>query len=672
MGRILRIGVDTLTNYTLTETTTYDANNPDTGGTPWSNLPAADQDFTQPSPLSVNTLGAGVVFLRAPDTFLGAMVKIEPTYDTSTGEAPSFEMWTHSSATNTWTLRRSIPLTNLFVGVPSGTRKVLDLTFFPFLRHVDFVWLTMNPGPTGTPTNSFLSIQLYGQCEGSLRNDAGGGAGDPCQLNPNDPLYNGYDDSDPPQPCPGTTFGPIPDPAPTLDVCNPESVAQYREYAATIPGFLVVLDAWLDQNASAISEYCAGINSDPPTPPTPPGSPPALPPLDLCDQDSIDAFRAALAGNAVGLANFEDFLDNQESSGFLDLVCPEPEPDEQYIDPETLMPAPEPDTDGDTPFGSGPGGQPQFPRPAQRRGPQRGEAEDNTLSFPFFFFYNAADQAAFVANLPNESDEIKEQYALALAQSGVEVYGTDTGSGTRQQTTISNIQFLFSSVPAGTYVGVRSLIAYPPRRTAPMTPVGSNLAEAQTYFSTMHNFSTYLEGPIIDENGYRKNGWGTLDPLLWIPDALPLSGSTVYKKTGEDILTLEPAASTSVNEIGPDAFGRTSHSFDVSDFLVFTSAINVQQDRFTRAWFWCNRTDVGINSSSFSQELPYAIYVHLELRPGFTAFNSTTATVSAIVNVDSSGVVDQAIAAATAANAFAGDPPAGEITNYFANVCPIR
>ena len=425
MGRILRVGIDTVVNYTLEETSAYDDTNPAATTAAWPDDDAADQLFTQQNATLVTAQGALVTFQRFPDTFLGAMVKARATYDFDAGEDPALEMWTHDSVTNDWTLRRRILFSNVFVGAASGVRKVYDLTFFPFLRTVDKVWLTMDPGDTGTPTMEFMSIQLFGQCEASLRVDTSDPY-DPC-ANPTDPFYTGFDDEG--NPCPGTTFGPpaTDDGPPELDVCNPASVQQFRDFAATIPGFLEVFEAWLATNAEAINLYCAGITPGPaPEPPSPPGSPPALPPLDLCDQTSIDAFRAALSGNATQLAEFETYLDGLTDSGFFDLVCPPAEPEEVYVDPETLEPADDPESDP-SPFASGPGGQPQFPRPDDPpgRGPGgRGVPDEYavTLNRPLFFFFSAAEQALFEANLnTNEDADIIEAWGSRHKQ--VEIFG---------------------------------------------------------------------------------------------------------------------------------------------------------------------------------------------------------------------------------------------------------
>lgn len=528
----------------------------------------------------------------------------------------------------------------------------------------------MDPGAVGTPTMEFFAIQVFGQCEQSLRKDHPNTDGDPC-ANPNDPFYTGFKE-DGVTPCPGTTFGPPTDGGlPPIDVCNPASVEQYRDALRNIPGALDQFDAWFNANATTIALLCSGIDANPPNTPVLPPMPlpplPPLPELDLCSQDSIDAFRAALAGDADAVANFDAFIDQLESDGFFDANCATPPPDEAYVDPNTLEPAPEPDTDNNTPFGAGPGGQPQFPRAGDRPGNGSGSPEDSSLSFPFFFFYNATDQANFVANFATEeSTEIQEQYALALAQGNVQVIGTDSGPGTRQQTTVSNIQFLMSGVPPGTFVGLRSLIQYPIRRTVPFGP-GNPLANYHTYLTSYHQFGAYIEGPVVTAAGYSQYGWEPLDPALWIPtDGVTIDGHKVFKKTGEDILTLAPATAI-VNEVGPDVFGRVGHDIDTSDFLL--ASIETYQDRFTRVTLFCVNS-TGLQAHAwYCQEFPFALYIHIELRPGFAPFNSDFSTITPVVNMDGSNALDTFMVAEHAANAVAGDPPSDEIPSFYQTFC---
>lgn len=357
MGRILRVGANDQVNYVLQATSNYDADNPAATTFTWPNSALMDQAFDEPSPDEIESEGVLVNFSRFPYAFEGAMVKIRPTYDADT-ENPFFEEWTHDSVEDEWTLRRRIQLSNLFVGVESGERKIIDFTFFPFLQNVDKVWLTMT-ATSGSPTNRFIAVHLFGQCKNTLvipRRPFPGGAETPCLKHP-----DGLDQDGNPCLVPGADCSQFPEfcrPIPDVDLCNPASVAVYQEALRSIPGALEQFESWYSANATLIAQACAGVDfpNPPPTPPSPPLPP--LPPLDLCDEDSIDAFRAAIAGDAEQVAAFDDFLDGLDEAGYFDLTCPPPEPPEQYVDPETQAPAEDPLTDDNTPFASGPGGQP--------------------------------------------------------------------------------------------------------------------------------------------------------------------------------------------------------------------------------------------------------------------------------------------------------------------------
>lgn len=442
MGRILRVGTDTVTNYTFLQTSAYDENAPAATTSPWPDSASMDQLFNQPNPTGVVAQGVLITFARFPDTFLGVMVKVEPTYDSGAGEHPFLEMWTHDSVTTLWTRRRRIDLLNLFVGIPSGTRKVADLTFFPFLRTVDKVWVTMDPGVVGAPTMEFFSIQLFGQCEQSLRRDTNNG---------------------PPGGGPEPTFGPpTEDPLPPIDICNVTSIEQYRDALRNIPGALEQFDAWYDSNAETIASLCAGIDANPPnTPVLPPMPVPPLPPLpelDLCSQDSIDAFRAALAGDADALANFDAFITQLETDGFFEANCATPPPDETYVDPNTLEPTPEPDTDNNTPFGAGPGGQPQFPRASDRPGNGSGEPTEfaTTVSRYLFFFFSNGEKDEFVTALGSESAEI--QTAWADVRKTVVIFGNGEFDPPIQSA-INTITFTVNGVSRDDIVQIISLRA---------------------------------------------------------------------------------------------------------------------------------------------------------------------------------------------------------------------
>jgi len=401
VGRILRIGVDTVTNYTLLATSAYDAGNPAATTSPWPNSAAMDQLFTQASPTEVSAQGALVTFSRFPDSYSGAQVKLHPTYDVSTNENPFFEMWVHDSVALTWTLRASIQLSNPFVGIASGARKVLDFTFFPFLRHIDMVWLTLNPGVVGAPTVQFDAIQLFGQCEGALRSGSGpGGIQYTCDPSKADPtaippiVYTGFKviySSTPPfithVPCddfagdPGCAFP---------DLCNPASIAVYRECLRGIGDggtSLNNFDGWFTLNNALITSNCNG-NTNTALPDPPPVKAPKLPPVDFCDPTSIDAHRAAIAGDADLLASFNALIDTLTEAGFFTLVCPPADPPATYVDPVTLQPAADPTDQPVRPFHAGPGGDPAPNPPVQKSVPPKapGTGGGGQQEFIAFFF----------------------------------------------------------------------------------------------------------------------------------------------------------------------------------------------------------------------------------------------------------------------------------------------
>ncbi len=407
MGRILRIGTDTVTNYTLQSTSAYDATNPaGTTGT-WPNTPAMDEPFTTALPIEIAEQGVLISFARLPFAFTGALVKIRPTYNTSIGEDPFIELWTHNSVSLVWTRQRRIELSNLFVGVESGTRKIMDLTFLPFATEVDKVWITMDPGLTGSPTMKFVGIQLYGECKQTITtpNPPGTIDDDPCLENPfgfdkdgNPCLVPGVDCSKFPEGC-------APNAGPTLDVCNPASVDQYKQFLEGIgDGGVALLEFnnWLTVNADAIALSCAGEGPDPPAPPVPPVPP--LPKVDLCDPDSRAAFREALGDPALQ-ADFDALVEALTNEGFFTTNCPTPPPDEPpvYVDPVTQSP----DEDPDLPAGTDPQFNPK-PNPPLDPIPPEISGQDPTTGNPpnnpdviternYFVFASATAQANFEA-----------------------------------------------------------------------------------------------------------------------------------------------------------------------------------------------------------------------------------------------------------------------------------
>lgn len=355
MGRILRTGVDTTINYSFEETSNYDEDNPAGTTSAWGDSVAMDQLFDQPEPTAViDAQGCLITFQRFPDFYEGVMVKVVGNYDLDAGESPALEHWTHNAETDVWTKRNRKLFASVFEGSPDGERKIYDFTFGIFEQNVDKVWVTMDPGDTGTPTLDWYSIQLFGECEDERRT-AGGGGGDPCD-DPNGPFYPGDDI------CKDKTYGSDPNTCKDLpDYCNEASIQAYREcLRANFPSFLPIFDAQLDANRDALRDACSGNGPFPPEPPLPP-QPNPLPPLDLCDPDSIEAFRAAVSGDATHLAQFNAYIDTLEESGYFELVCPDPDPDEVPLDPETMQPDPDIDDEPTTPFGHGPGGNPPPP-----------------------------------------------------------------------------------------------------------------------------------------------------------------------------------------------------------------------------------------------------------------------------------------------------------------------
>lgn len=630
MGRIRRVGLDTTVNYTLQATTAYDPSDPAATTLAWGDVAAQDQELTETEPEEEQE-GALLTFTRFPDVFEGLHVKIHPTY--ADGNTPSLELWTHDSEEDVWIKRRAVVLSGL-QGVESDAAKVFRFDLAIQRRNVDAVWITMNPGPTGTPVMRFLAIHLFGHCDAVIVTP-GGCEDDPtvdcinpsaCELNPFDPSCI----------------------TPTV-TCAQLGLEEDEDGNCIIPP---------SGGPSFPNDPTGGSN------PVPPSSPPPFPTVDLCDPEAVNGFKGQLTEEQ--LAYFEGLL------GDVEMPCLQPTPEgrtpqqqlpinkkpeggpivpaqpvEVYIDPRTLEPGPDPRAEGGDP-----------------------EDSDSTLSFPFFFFYTSEDRDSFLTNLANESAEIQLQYALALAAGNVEII-TAVTPGAHQGLGLTKIEFLMDSIPSGTLVGVRSLMQYSRRRT-PWVGPGSEPLDYHQYLSTQNSFAAYVEGPVITEAGYKPNGWKELAAPLWLPAETQINGHKVYRKTGEDILTLEPAASTFVNENNlADAFGRINHLFDISDFAVFVSHIAIRQEGFVRAPQFCVRTIAGDSKPWFTQEFPYALYVHIELRPGFTPFSTTPGSITTVVTTVGSSVGAAAIAAETAAQTAASDPAAGEINDFFRTDCPF-
>lgn len=269
--RILRSG-----NYTLEQTSAYDDDNPPSTDASWGTdqeIADMDQGLEQTG-LELTRQGAHLTFVNTPDHFHGAVVKIRPSY---TGlEAPFLEMWTYNGTA--WTKRKRIPLTNVFVGTPSDTAKIFDLRLSVQLDDVTEVWITMDPGGVGTPSNRFLAIHLFGECDIPLV------IPDPCDV-------------DPEELCPD------------LDPCV------------------------------ADPDDCI---TPPYVPPPPVGSPPIppwdFPTIDICDPEEVAAFEATLTPEQ--LAFWESLLEASELPCLDETGEPVPDPDEICQDPETFEPVP--------------------------------------------------------------------------------------------------------------------------------------------------------------------------------------------------------------------------------------------------------------------------------------------------------------------------------------------
>jgi hypothetical protein len=467
MGRIRRIGTDTVTNYSFLATSAYDSTDPAATTSAWPDDAVMDQLFSQPGPTEVEEQGVLITFERLPYAFNGAYVKLKPTYNASVGEDPFIELWTHNSQTSIWTRRHRIELSNPFVGIESETRKVMDLSFFPFVTDVDKVWITMDPGSVGSPTLAFSGLQLFGQCRQTITTPNPGGTleDDPCLENPfgfdkegNPCLTPGADCSQFPEGC-------APNQGPPLDVCNPTSVDTYKQFLAGIgDGGVALLEfnAWLDANADIIALACADLGPDPVPPPVPPLPP--LPKLDLCDQDSIAAYRTAI-GDPTLQAEFDSFIEALTNEGFFDVNCPTPPPDEPpvYVDPVTQEPAPDPDLP--------PGEDPNFPQ--NNVPPATNDTTDPAFNTPdpqtgavpttptvtehiIFVFSSSAAKSTFEANLGDYDAEIQNVYPRR-GQTFIQTLPTATASLPNSNPSLKLFKHLltFKNLPTQSLVAVR-------------------------------------------------------------------------------------------------------------------------------------------------------------------------------------------------------------------------
>lgn len=469
MGRILRIGNDTLTNYSFLATSAYDAGNPAATTSPWPDSFSMDTPFNEIQLSPVSEQGVLVTFDRLPSTFNGSMVKIQPTYNVSGGEDPFFELWTHDDKSGLWTKRRSIELKNLFVGVESGQNRILDLTFFPYLSNVDKVWLTMNPGAVGTPAMNFIEIQMFGQCESALRHEGGGPNFDGCDKS-HPETYTGFKvlNNGDIVPCDAVNDPPPFSLAPP-DLCNPNSIAVYREALRGIGDggtSLNAFDSWYIANKKIIEDTCAGANDKPlpqaPFPPLPP-----LPKLDLCDPVSIDAFRAAIAGNAQALADFNAFIDQLTAAGYFTLACPPDDPAGTYVDPGTLKPAVEPDKPRK--FGFGPGGSDGNPPPPPGSVPPKakriGVPGTGSQLEDFIVFVSGGAPNGFAAAVPGTAETYFVERFNNLFQQSAEVAKIYAGAASSNQIVReqnsgnhTGVRFDFSGAVDGTIINIRMIL----------------------------------------------------------------------------------------------------------------------------------------------------------------------------------------------------------------------
>jgi hypothetical protein len=329
-GRIRRISLDALTptNYTLQETSSYNALDPAGTVSSWGSTPdveAMDLSFSTPfaelTPLTKQ--GVLITFERTLSYFSAVSVKVKPTYDTEAGEDPYFEMWVFTDA---WVLAYSRQFASPFSdGIPTGRRRYMDFTLSSDLAGVSKVWVTMNPGNEGAPSLDWLCIHVFGKCT-------------------NVPVTPGDCADDP-----------------TVD-CIPEQRCETNPLLCEVP----ILDC---EDIDPTGELCNDPPYDWPGPPktgpdpiVPRTLPPEFPLIDLCDPAAIASYKTLLTPDQ--LAFFEELL------GAMELPClddigdppvrqPDPvapinldpttlgpllprQPVEVYTDPKTLQPANDP------------------------------------------------------------------------------------------------------------------------------------------------------------------------------------------------------------------------------------------------------------------------------------------------------------------------------------------
>jgi hypothetical protein len=333
LGRIKRIGTDTVTNYSLLATASYDSAHPAATTSALSDASLLDQSVLNPVSAPTETTKEGILltFARFPAYFTGIVTKVRPTYtDTTT----AIELWTHNSQDNIWTLRRKIAFANPFAGTPTDTVKVFDLRLAAPIPQVDKVWVTMAPG--ATPTMRFEALHCFGRCH--LNIEIPGSCNDDPAIDCINPTPC-EEDVDSCLVAPAVP-GAIPDdgPPPTVLDCH-----DFGPHACDIPPF--------DWPRAGRPDPFGGPG---------PSDPPAFPIVDLCDPVALAAFEASLTPeqldyfqallDAAELPCLAPSSDPSQPNEIPDKAPIEPvssrQPTEVYVDPVTLQAAQDPKAGG--------------------------------------------------------------------------------------------------------------------------------------------------------------------------------------------------------------------------------------------------------------------------------------------------------------------------------------
>ena len=528
--RIRRISLDAgePENYTLAATSAYDATDPAATTATWgdgdADVVAMDQALTIPTPpaLTVAAEGALIEFQRTPSYFLGCIAKVAVTYDLESGERPVLELWTRDATSDVWTKRRGIGLATS-VGAPTGRVKQFDLRLAVPVRNVDAVWVTMNPGDTGSPSMTWLGIHCFGFCQVVPRYDGN------CR---NDPTLDCID----PNPC--------------LD--TPEAC----------------LDPALDcEDIDPTGELCTEPPFEWPTPtpadggPTPEFEPPAFPIINLCNPAAVEAYKALLTPEQ--LTYFEDLLSTSEfpclnpEDRSPDPVAPinedpdnpgEPllpaQPIETYINPQTLEP--EADPQGGT---TGTGGQP--PEYA------------TTVNLPVFAFFDEGDIALFEDTLTSEPSEVQEAWENPRKQIIIFGNGVEPIDDVEYvQSCLDAVTFQLAGVGTGDIVEVTALTAITDAQGVTVSPFGVFIEFPVQIFPKASISSSQIVGFLV-ERGSR---------LLAIPDSTPEEGGTGVATTAQrsGIVRSGSGAVTITVKTALDPSAQTGGSVTASDETVHT------------------------------------------------------------------------------------------------------